>query len=104
KFLTATPPNVLSKPNTVYWLIKSIASLFVNGTGINVPKRKTININNVNTIFRLISRTFMKLDIVRNIRSPRLYRLLLQLLLLQKLRIYSRSEEHTSELQSRFDL
>src|SRR5699024_12531780 len=88
KFLSAPPPNVFSKPNTFCWLIKSIASLFVNGTGINVPKRKTINISNVNTIFRLISRTFMKLDIVRNIRSPRLYRLLLQLLLLQK-----RSEE-----------
>src|SRR5690625_4196301 len=88
KFCNAPPPNVFKKPKTFCWFIKSIACLSVNGTGINVPRRNTISINSVKIIFRLISPTRIKLEIVRNIKSPQLYRLLLQLLPLQKQKIY----------------
>src|SRR5690625_2808536 len=67
--------------------MKSIASLFVYGTGIKVPIRKTTSINNVKTIFFLMSATRIKLEIVRNIKSPRLFRRRLQLLPLLSVRI-----------------
>src|SRR5699024_11445053 len=88
KFCNAPPPNVFKKPNTFCWFIKSIACLSVNGTGINVPSRKITNINNVKIIFLLISATRIKLEIVRNIKSPQFCRPLLQSPLLQKQRTY----------------
>src|SRR5699024_5357579 len=91
KFCSAPPPNVFKKPKTFCWFIKSIACLSVNGTGINVPRRKTININNVNIIFRLMSPTRIKLEIVRNIKSPLFYRPLFRLLLSLTRRIYEPS-------------
>src|SRR5690625_6534358 len=81
KFCNAPPPNVSSKPKTeACSVMKSIASLLEYGRGINVPRRETTNMSNVNMIFRLISPTRIELESVRNIK---------------------RSEEHTSELQSR---
>src|SRR5690625_647380 len=88
KFCKAPPPNVFKKPKTFSWFIKSIASLFVNGTGINVPRRKITNMSNVNMIFRLISPTRIRFENVRNIKSPRFYRQLFQLPLLQKQKTY----------------
>src|SRR5690625_5965041 len=89
KFCNAPPPNVSSKPKTeACSVMKSIASLLEYGTGINVPRRKTTNMSNVNMIFRLISPTRIKLESARNIKSPQFYRLLLRLLLLRKQRTY----------------
>src|SRR5699024_12819704 len=87
KFCNAPPPKVLRNPKT-FCVVSSgpvskicfKTSLFVNGTGICVPIRKITNINNVKTIFCLISFTFIKLDIVRNIKSPQCFRKLFLLL------------------------
>src|SRR5690625_4085083 len=88
KFCRAPPPNVLRKPKTFCWFMKSIASLFVYGTGINVPIRKTTSINNVKTIFFLISATRIKLEIVRNIKSPQFFHLQPRLLQQRQLKTY----------------
>src|SRR5690625_974529 len=88
KFCNAPPPNVFKKPNTFCWFMKSMASLFVYGTGINVPIRKITSINNVKIILLLISLIFQKLAIVRNIKSPQLFRLLPQLPLSLQRKIY----------------
>src|SRR5699024_19205 len=88
KFCKAPPPNVFKKPNTFAGPIKSMASLLVNGTGINVPIRNITSINNVKTILFLISATRMKFEIVRNIKSPLFFRLLPRTLLLLQLKTY----------------
>src|SRR5690625_949207 len=87
-WLNAPPPNVSINPNAFTSFQKSRASLFVKGTGINEPKRNTINTARVKNIFRLKSATRKKFANVRNIKSPQFDRLLFQLLLLPKQRIY----------------